>query len=171
MADDAAAGQHPVGGHDHVRPRRALDRLRRLDVVASRSGSGSRAAWRRRAAARPSPRRSSRGDGGRCRTPSTPSASRGRAAAAGSRPRSISRSSSQTTSWVRPIANDGTSRTPFAVGDHPDRLGQDADRLVLGLVLAAAVGRLDEDVVGVVMRSSGRAGSASRAGRGRRSRR
>ena len=37
----------------------------------------------------------------------------------------MSRSSSQTTSCVRPIANDGTSSTPSGVGDHPDRLGQD----------------------------------------------
>ena len=64
-------------------------------------------------------------------------------------PASSSRSSSQTTSWVRPIANDGTSRTPSASGDEADGLGEDADRLVLRLVLAAAVRRLDEDVVGV----------------------
>ena len=38
------------------------------------------------------------------------------------------------------------------VGDHPDRLGQDPDRLGLRLVHAPAVGRLDEDVVGVVHR-------------------
>ena len=30
VADDAPAGQHPVRGHDHVRPRRVGDRLRRL---------------------------------------------------------------------------------------------------------------------------------------------
>ena len=42
------------------------------------------------------------------------------------------------------------------VGDHPDGLGEDPDRLVLGLVLAAAVGRLDEDVVGGGHGSSGR---------------
>ena len=28
VADDTTAGQHPVGRHDHVRPRSALDRLR-----------------------------------------------------------------------------------------------------------------------------------------------
>ena len=37
----------------------------------------------------------------------------------------------------------------MVLGDEPDGLGEDPDRLVLRLVLAAAVGRLDEDVVGV----------------------
>ena len=36
-----------------------------------------------------------------------------------------------------------------ALGDEADGLAEDADRLLLRLVLAAAVGRLDEDVVGV----------------------
>src|SRR6185369_428869 len=35
------------------------------------------------------------------------------------------------------------------VRHHAHRLGEDADRLVLGLVLAAAVGRFDEEVVRV----------------------
>ena len=38
---------------------------------------------------------------------------------------------------------------PVRVGDEPHGLGEDPDGLVLGLVLAAAVGRFDEDVVGV----------------------
>ena len=38
---------------------------------------------------------------------------------------------------------------PVVLGDEPDRLGQDPDRLFLGLVLAAAVGRLDQDVIRV----------------------
>ena len=38
------------------------------------------------------------------------------------------------------------------LGDHPDRLGEDADRLGLRLVFAAAVGRFDEDVIGVGQR-------------------
>ena len=41
------------------------------------------------------------------------------------------------------------------LGDEPDDLGQDAARLRLGLVLAAAVRRLDEDVVGVARRRVG----------------
>ena len=48
MADDPAAGQHPVRGDDHVRPRRPRDRLRRRGRRWSRSGPGSRAASRRR---------------------------------------------------------------------------------------------------------------------------
>src|SRR5687768_15149876 len=32
MADDPPAGQHPVRGDDHVRPRGLLDRLRLLDL-------------------------------------------------------------------------------------------------------------------------------------------
>ena len=59
----------------------------------------------------------------------------------------MSRSSSQTTSCVRPIANDGTSSTPPASCDHPHGLGEEADGLALGLVFAAAVRGLDEDVV------------------------
>src|SRR5262245_60782560 len=33
MAQDAPAGQHPIRGHDHVRPRRRLDRLRIADMA------------------------------------------------------------------------------------------------------------------------------------------
>ena len=61
VADDPAAGQHPVRGDDHVRPGRPGDRLRRARRRWSRSGSGSRAGWRPRAAASPSPRRRSSG--------------------------------------------------------------------------------------------------------------
>ena len=35
------------------------------------------------------------------------------------------------------------------LGNQPDRLGQDPDRLLLGLVLASAIGRLDQHVVRV----------------------
>ena len=53
VADDAAAGEHPVGGHDQVRPRRALDGLRRLDVVGDDLVRVVERRRARRAAARP----------------------------------------------------------------------------------------------------------------------
>ena len=145
------------------RARRSASRSRRRSCTAAgrvaiacdsstrrvTSGPGSRAACRPRGGASRSPRRSTPGGAGRCRRPLRPSASRGRAAAAGSRPRRCSRSSCQTTSWVRPIANDGTSSTPL--DSATSRTVSARIRIASSprLVLAAAVGRLDEDVVGV----------------------
>ena len=76
--------------------------------------SGSRAASRSPREARRSPRRTPRDGAGRCRAPRLAIGESRYSGSCGIRPRSRSRSSSHTISWVRPIANDGMSSTPFA---------------------------------------------------------
>ena len=146
MADHAAAGQHPVRGDDHVRPRRLGDRLRGLHVV--RDGL-VRVVERRRAVAE-----QLRGllvvvvgvvavDVGRLR---------------GHRRVEEQREQRDLAALDEPVQlpddllrpPDGERRDQqhaLRLVDHPDRLGEDADRLVGGLVFAAAVGGLDEHVV------------------------
>ena len=148
MADDAAAGQHPVRGHDHVRPRRTLDRARGLHVVGD---DLVRVVERRVALAQERRRllvvvvRVAAVDVGRLR---------------GHRRVEVEREERDLAALDQPIELPDDLLGPadrerrneqdaVGVGDHPDGLGEDADRLGLRLVLAAAVGRLDEDVVGV----------------------
>ena len=166
VADDPPAGQHPVRGHDHVRPRGARDRLRRLDVVGD---DLVRVVERRLARAQERRRllvvvvRVVAVDVGRLR---------------GHRRVEVQRQERDLAALDQPIelpddllgATDREGRDEqdaAGIGDHPDRLGQDPDRLVFGLVLAAAVGRFDEHVVGVGHRRRVAQDRRARAGRGR----
>ena len=166
MADDPPAGQHPVRGHDHVRPRGARDRLRGLDVVGD---DLVRVVERRVARAQersPSPRRSSPDGGGRRRTPSRPSANRGTAAGAGSR-----RARSADRAPRRP-PGCGRSRTTGRAARRRRRRPSGPSRPASGWPRprGRARGRRRSIRRGRSPRrpsASGRAGSACRAGRGR----
>ena len=113
MADGPAAGEHPVRGHDHVRrlgPRDPLAIPDVLDDVLVRVVERRVAAPEQRGGLLVVRLRVARG---RPRTRTSPSASRGTAGAPGSGRPSRRRSSAHTISWVRPMANDGISSTPF----------------------------------------------------------
>ena len=146
MADDPPAGQHPVRGHDHVRPRGARDGLRGLDVVGD---DLVRVVERRLARAQERRRllvvvvRMVAVDVGRLR---------------GHRRIEVQRQERDLAALDQPIelpddllgAADRKRRDEqdaAGIGDHLDRLGQDPDGLGFGIVLAAAVGRFDEHVV------------------------
>ena len=67
----------------------------------------------------------------------------------GIRPASRRRPSAHTISWVRPMANDGMSSTPFSRGDLVHDVGERVEGLPGRLVLPAAVGGLAQDDVGL----------------------
>ena len=151
MPDDAAAGQHPVRGDDHVRPRRVLDRARRLHVVGD---DLVRVVERRVALAQ---------ELGRLLVVVVGVVAIDVGGLGGHRRVEVEREERDLAALDQPIELPDDLLGPAdrerrdeedaaGVGDHPDGLGEDADRLGLRLVLAAAVGRFDEDVVGVGQR-------------------